>query len=57
MKELLELQSWVQERKKQDPTWELSNATVNFIIGLENDLEELSQTLGVDLCLMTISHK
>ena len=56
MKEFDGLQSWIHKKKKEDPDWELSDATYNFIIGLEGDLEHLACILGVDLCIMTIRH-
>lgn len=56
MKEFDSLQNWIHTRKNQDSEWELSDATVDFIIGLENDLAELSKTIGIDLCIMTIKH-
>jgi hypothetical protein len=54
MKELDEIHQWILKRKEKNPNWALPENTMQFIVGLEIDLEELSKQLGVDLCIMTI---
>ncbi|HJU13648.1 MAG TPA: hypothetical protein VJ792_04255 [Candidatus Nitrosotalea sp.] len=56
MKQFLGIHDWIREKQKNDPAWKLPKNTMEYLKGLENDLEELSMQLGVDLCLATIRH-
>jgi predicted metal-dependent HD superfamily phosphohydrolase len=57
LKKFTWLHDWIFEKKQKDPDWKLSDSTVAYIKGIEDDLADLSQILGVDLCLTTIRHE
>ncbi len=57
LKKFTWIHDWIFERQQKDPSWKLPDNTILYIKGLEQDLEELSKQLGVDLCIMTIQHK
>jgi len=47
MAEYIPLRSWIKEKEFED-------GIVDFKYGIENDLEQLSKLLGIDLVIMAI---
>jgi hypothetical protein len=53
-KSFKEIHDWIIQKKNSDPTWKLPANTVTFLEGMNEDLVELSNQLGVDLAIMIV---
>lgn len=57
MADLIWLDDWISIRKSANPNWKIPENTELFKEGILQDLEELSDQLGVDLALYVILPK
>jgi hypothetical protein len=56
-KSFKEIHDWIIQKKNSDPTWKLPANTIAFLAGMEEDLVELSNQLGVDLAIVLVIPK